>query len=733
MSEASAPGKSPPDKNLGGIVPPRLRADLTSTPRRYLGREYIIYKNPISFSFFRIPAVHAEAARRFDGAANLNALAEALSLDSNYWKALPRARALEELSALALQLSQAGLLQIRASGATDRARRLREIKSRRAFEILVSQMLFFRKSLYDPDRLLERLLPWVSWIYRKSVLIGLGVFVIFSLLAALWNLGAVATHGANFFTLSNLGLTWLLFIVVKILHEFGHGLTAKRFGAEVHEMGFMFILFTPYLFCNVSDVWRSGKAARISTGAAGLVVEMVLASSAFWLWLVTQPGLFNQICFNTMILCSISTLLFNGNPLMKFDGYYILSDAIEIPNLRAKSNSWVTGWAQRHLLGMTPSRAAAPNEASPFFGVYAVAAYFYGWIILFSISTLLFDMLKPYGLEFLSRTYVALFLFVSLGLPLYRLGRSVHGSANLRGVFLSRSRWIAGALAVLAAAAFILPWSENIRRSAALEHSRVAMVSASAPGFLTESFVSEGQAVVEGQILGRINNPDLETQIAAVRLEREALQVRLRALAADSGEQALLELPVAVRQMRELEEQLAGLEGKAASLELRAPCDGLVRTPRVEELTGRFFRAGQPVLEIGATGVPRLLIALDEQQARKLRLGLPVQAIFTGFPGEVFAGEISRLPVSAAPQFSADSMSNLLGGDFPSEAPGPGGRPIPATAYYEAEAVLQIPEDKLALLRARSAAIARIEVRRTNLAGWLRDRAYELINPEIRL
>ena len=727
------PAGVPASPSPASIVPPPLRGDLSSTARRYLGREYIIYKNPISLTFFRLPAAHAEAARQFNGATKLDDLARTLARTSRYWKALSQERAVEELSMLALQLSQAGLLKVRASGATERGRRLRELKSRRAFEIVVSQAMFFRKALCDPDRLLERLLPWVAWVYRPSILICFSVFVLFTLFAALWNINAVVAHGANFFTLSNLGLTWVLFIFVKILHEFGHGLTAKRFGAEVHEMGFMFILFTPYLFCNVSDVWRAGKGARIATGAAGLAVEMVLAASAFWLWLVTQPGLFNQMCYNTMVLCSVSTLLFNANPLMKFDGYYILSDYLEIPNLRAKSNAWVTGWAQRHLLGMAPARAAAPNEASPFFGVYAVAAYLYGWFILFSISALLFDMLKPYGLEFLSRTYVALFLFVSLGLPLYRLGRSVNGSALLREIFARRSRWVFAGVALCVVATFFLPWSESIRRSAALEHARVAAVSASAAGVLGEVFVSEGQNVTAGQVLARLRNPDLAAQLEAARLDREALQVRLRALAADSSEEARLGLPVATRQMRELEEQISGLKTKVASLELRSPFDGQVRTTRVGDLAGRFFFSGQPVLEVGAEGEPRLLIALDEQQARKLQPGQPVRAIFAGLPGEMFRGEVSSIPVSPAPRFSADSMSNQLGGDFPSQTGHAGGHPVPSVAYYEAEAVLHIPPEKLSLLRARSAAKARIEVRRTSLAGWVRDRAYEMINPEIRL
>jgi multidrug resistance efflux pump len=382
---------------------------------------------------------------------------------------------------------------------------------------------------------------------------------------------------------------------------------------------------------------------------------------------------------------------------------------------------------------MAPVRAAAPNEASPFFGFYAVAAYLYGWFILFSISALLFDMLKPYGLEFLSRTYVALFLFVSLGLPLYRLGRSVHGSAQLRLVFAQRSRWALAAAVVLATAAFFVPWTESIRRSAALEHDRVAFVSASASGQLKEVFVAEGDVVVSGQLLGRIHNPDLEAQLAASKLDREALQVRLRALAAESSEEARLAVPVTRRQMNELEQQIAGLESKFTTLELRSPQSGTLRTPRTAELKGRFFAAGQPVFEVGATGTARLLIALDEQQARKLKLGQEVRVRFSGLPGEVFSGEISRVPVSPAPEFSADSLANLLGGDFPSEVAAAGARPVPTVPYYEAEAILNIPPGQLHLLRAGSTALARIEVRRTNLTGWLRDRAYEMVNPAIRL
>ncbi len=732
MSDPASTAAAPPDPS--GMVPPPLRADLVATKQPYLGRDYMIYKNPISLAFFRLPAAHAEAAAAFDGRTKLGELVAPLAASSRYWRALSRAQALAELSALAGQLGQAGLLRVRGADASARGQRLRALKKSRRFEMAVAHVLFFRKSLFDPDRLLARLLGKVGWIFRPGVLLAAAIFIAVSFLAALWNFDRLVAQGANFFTMSNLGLTWLLFICVKILHEFGHGLTAKHHGAEVHEMGFMFILFTPYLFCNVSDAWRAGKKARVATGAAGIVVELFIASAAVWLWLFTQEGLFHQICFNTIVLCSVSTLLFNGNPLMKFDGYYILSDVLEIPNLRAKSNAWVTGWAQKNLLGIRPKAVpAAAHETSALFGLYAVAAYCYGWFIMFSISVMIFDLLKPYGLEFLSRTYVLLFLCVSLALPLYRLGYSVKDTPEFRGALAQRGRLVLGAAALAVVTALFFPWTESIKRSAALEHERVVTVSASAPGFLGEVAVQEGQAVKEGQYLGRLVNRELESQLAALRLQRESLLVRWRALTAEAGEEARLSVPVMARQVREIDEEISGLQAKAASLELLAPRAGLVRTARPVELVGRYFAARQPVLEIGGGENPRVLIALDEQQARKLRPGQPVRVIFTGLPGEVFEGEVTAVPSAPAAGFSAPSLANLAGGDAPSE-PGPAvGSLKPSIAHFEAEAVVGIPPEKLAMLRAQSSGRARIEVRRTTLAVWLRDRLYEVVNPQVRL
>ena len=139
---------------------------------------------------------------------------------------------------------------------------------------------------------------------------------------------------SRFFSLNNIALIWVTTILIKSIHELGHGLTCKHFGGEVHEVGVMLLVFTPYFFVNVSDSWvMPDRNKRILISAAGIYVELVLASLATLLWAVVQPGALQQELWNIMVIASVSTLIFNANPLMRFDGYYIMTDWIEVPNL----------------------------------------------------------------------------------------------------------------------------------------------------------------------------------------------------------------------------------------------------------------------------------------------------------------------------------------------------------------------------------------------------------------
>lgn len=715
------------------VAPPPLRQDLLETKQTYLGRQYSVLKNPLGLTYYRLPKAHVVAARMFDGKRSIADIAGQLRGESNYWRAMPPRDAVAELASLAVQLAHGGLLQVKGVGATERSKKMRELKKSRVFEMSVAKMLFFRKSLVDPDYVLERLLPFFRWMFAPAVLVLASLLVFSALAMAVFQWEKVTVQGANFFTFDNLALTWLLFIVVKVFHEFGHAITCKHFGGEIHEMGFLFILFTPYLFCNVTDSWRAPKMQRIGVTAAGIGVELVIASIAAWVWFFTQPGLLHQMSFNTMVLCSISTILFNGNPLMKFDGYYILTDALEIPNLRAKSNAWVTAWAQYRLLGISSAKAKLQSpETGPVFGVYAVAAYIYQWFIMFSISIMIFNILEPFGLQFVSRTYVALFLFVSLALPLYRLGKSLQKTPEFRQQGLRRGLVVVGILAAAMGFLLFLPWKETIRRTVALEHSAVEVVSSGAGGILQEVNIRSAEKVAKGQVLGTLRNVELEGRLDDLTLQQEVMQVRLRELTSQDTEQARLQVPLLQNQAQELATEIQGLVRKVSTLQLRAPLDGVVRTNQPGKLKGLHFTPNQTVFEIGDATRLRVLIPLDEKQTRRVRPGQEVAVRFAAWNDEVFYGVVTAVPQTPETTLSTPGLSNLLGGDVPSQMR-EAGVFEPTSAYYEAEAVIELPPENASLLRPGATGRAAITIQKTTFGNWLREKFLDAIDPSIRL
>lgn len=730
MSVETAPTVNSP---MPGMVPAALRGDLIRREQTYLGRRYLVFKNPIGLSYYRLPLAHAEAAEKFDGTKTFAAVWAELRVANRYWKALPEERALGELYALAQQLASSGLLRVKGGSAVARAKQLKKFKQSRWFEISMGHVLYFRKSLFDPDGLLTTMVPWFRWAFTRTALVlTLALFAV-TLFAIFRHWDSIATQSVNFFTIENLALTWVIFFGVKIIHEFGHGVTCKRFGGEVHEMGFMFILFTPYLFCNVSDSWLADKRARIAVTSAGIFVELVIACAATWLWLVLQPGLLKQMCLNTMILCSVSTVLFNANPLLKFDGYYILTDLLEIPNLKQKSNTYVTQWAQRVFLGIRQARSRLMAfELNPLFGIYAVLSYLYGWFIVYNISLLMFDKLKPFGLEVLSRTYVGLFLFTSVALPIYRLARSVKNTENLRSAATTRLRWLGLIFLCLLGLMFVIPWQNTIKRMTVIEHLKVEPIAPLYPGFLRQLHVRDGEYVEAGQPIADLQNVDLELEKKDLELQIQLSEVKYRAaITSERADQQ--QLASAQKKMtEELREELKGVDARLAFLKLTAPRDGIIRTRDLANLSGRYFAKGQLICEIGEHGNLRAIIPLNEREAKRVHAGQKVVFRLLAEPQERIEGVISALPVSPLPHFTSPSLANLYGGDVPAEqdTQNPKAQIKPSLPHYEAEVSFVTTDPDL---RPGMVGKARIYTGWTTLGFWIIERMLDFLDPEFRL
>ena len=201
--------------------------------------------------------------------------------------------------------------------------------------------------------------------------------------------------------------------VAKILHELGHALTCKHFGGECREMGVMLLVFTPCLYCDVSDAWlMNNRWHRIAISGAGIFVELLLAAIASFVWWFSEPGVLNAVCMNMMIVCSINTVLFNGNPLLKYDGYYVLADLVEVPNLAARSRSCLLDGIIRLTCGVRfANPRTLPGRGDILLILYGAASFLYRWFVLVLILWSLHKLLRPIGMVAVAQAITAACLF----------------------------------------------------------------------------------------------------------------------------------------------------------------------------------------------------------------------------------------------------------------------------------------------------------------------------------
>ena len=379
---------------------------------------------------------------------------------------------------------------------------------------------------------------------------------------------------------------WIMFAgvlaVTKMLHEFGHGLSCKRLGGECHEIGFMMLVLTPCLYCNVSDSWRlPNKWHRAAIGAAGMYVEIFLATIATFIWWFVEPGWIQDLCLQIMLVSSVSTVLFNGNPLLRFDGYYILSDLLEIPNLYQKSTSALTTLLGRHWLGLEiPDDQLMPTNRPWAFALFTVSAFLYRWVILTSIIVFLTRWLEPYGLDSLGK---GIAIFAGFGLlfwPGYKLFRYMSVPGRMHQI--EKPRFAIGLLLflVVMGALLFIPFPHYLRCPLVMVPQQMETVYIQESGSLQELNVKTGDVVESWDVLAKLQNVDLDLALTAAQGEldaREAEQEVLLASGANANQVAALNrLAGLAADIRRAKKYVADLKERADALEIRSEIAGTV-------------------------------------------------------------------------------------------------------------------------------------------------------------
>jgi putative peptide zinc metalloprotease protein len=678
----------------------RTRADLLATPVESVGSTTWIVKDPLTLEHFQFSAEEYALLDWLREPATISDLQRLFQRKFSPQTITPQAiwDFLSRLHASGLVVSDS-----RGQGQELLARRGRERIRRWAFSW--SGLLGIRFRGVDPDAFLTAVHNSFRWLFSPMTALA-------ALAVVLWAVTLVIGHFDEFRNrlpeLSALvdwrNLPWLLLAIgtVKVLHELGHAFACKHFGGEVRELGFMLLVFAPCLYCDVSDAWRlPSKWKRIAVSSVGVMVELVLAAIATIVWWYAQPGIVQLLGLNVMIICTINTLLINGNPLMRYDGYYILSDLVEVPNLWQRSREALRHFRSNWLLGQpTVDDPLLPATQRPLLALYAIVSKVYMVFVMVAIVWGLAKTLAPHHLQNLAYA-------VGLTVLASALVGPVKSAVDLARNPVRRAEVRRGRLAFVAAAALAalvgilaIPVDYHVSAPLVLMPADAARVYATVEGTL-ENMLPAGAKVARGDTIGTLTN--MPTQLELARLDGEC---RLRQMRVDHLEklrggdpEANDQIPTAQMALADSKRRLDERRNEAERLTLKAPAEGIVipapRIPAVTATDNHLASWTGSLLDpeaLGAHVEPGTLICLvgDPQRltgvllvndidVKFLQPGQRARLRIDQLPGQVIEGEVievaRRETNTEETKTSRADLSPLLAGLI---APGKDG------AYYEA-------------------------------------------------
>jgi putative peptide zinc metalloprotease protein len=693
----------------------RMRSDLSARRHFYQGHPFFVVKEPVGLKYFRFQEEEYAILRMLDGRSSLEDIKE--QFEEEY---RPQKLTLPDLQQFIGTLHRSGLVIGDAPGQGRQLKKRRDDQVWKKRWAAMSNVFALRWRGIDPERLLNWLYKYTAWMFAPPVviaccLLGLSALLLLGIQFDVFRARLPAFH--EFFGPRNWIWLGLTLGIVKVLHEFGHGLSCKHFGGECHEMGFMLLVLTPCLYCNVSDSWMlPNKWRRAAIGAAGMYVELVLASVATFLWWFSEPGLLNHICLSVMFICSVSTVLFNGNPLLRFDGYYILADIVEIPNLRQKSTEVLRRWVFDWCLGLEqPEDPFLPRRNQLFMAMYTIAAVVYRWVIVLSIVMFLTQVFEPYGLKIIGQAIGLVGLFGLIVQPVWQLAKFFHVPGRMHEVKRHRVIATLAIIGALIAAVIYIPLPHYVRSALEVAPEGAASVFVDVPGKLDKVLVEPGQHVDAGQPLATLINIDLDLTIAELQGRRDEAQVQLTSLEQQQvyDLRASQQIPQVRETLAYLEQQLKEKDEQRKRLVLLAPQSGTVfppparparrdpngtlptwsDTPLNDRNKGAMLAPGDLFCRIGDPAKLEAVLVIDQTDIDLVREKLPVRIKLDSHAGTTYHStvvEIAKRELRATPT----SLSNQAGGELATRTDPTTGLQRPMSTSYQARAPLVELDDK---------------------------------------
>ncbi len=570
----------------------------------------------------------------------------------------------DEVIQLLGQLHAADVLQCDVPPDTAELFRRREEQERQVLLKKVFSIFAWQIPLFDPERLLDRLMPFARPFFGRAgfalwcVVVGLGA------LAAITHWRELSQDVLDRVLLpGNLLMMWLVFPVLKLFHEFGHACAVKSRGGEVHDMGVMILVLTPVPYVDASSAWAlRSKWQRFAVGGAGMMVELFIASIALFLWLAVEPGMFRALLYNILLIAGISTVLFNANPLLRFDGYYMLMDWLEIPNLRTRSTRYFVYLCEKYLFKRPEAEPpiSTPGERA-WFVAFGVSSFFYRILVIVAILILLGEQSLLLGMIFAGCASFAWVLAPAAKIVSYLCNSPT--LRRVRGRAMTASALVALGLPVLI---FGVPIPLRTSAQGVVWLPEEGFARAGADGFVVRIGATSGAWVKHGDLLIETSDLELLTEVKVLEARVQELEARHREQIV--GDRVKAEIMDEERKFAL--QNLARARERAAELAIKAKTEGEFVLPRAPDMPGRHVKKGEllaHVVNLDATIVRAIVSQQDIDLVRNLtrrvevrlaeRIAHPVKA------------SIKRIVPSASDQLPSAALGTR-GGGFAAVDPG---------------------------------------------------------------
>ena len=700
----------------------RTRNDLFIQESVFQGETCWIVKDPLAMKYFRLRKPEYLVLQQLRKDTNYQ------DLKTSLVRSFPEYTIrLESVQQLVVSLHKSGLLISNAGGQSAPLIKRRNKELQQKAMGLMSSIIALRLPGWDPETFLNWLYPKCRWMFSKWFTFVIGVTCLLALALVLSNFELFLSKlpdFQSFFAFDNILFMGAILVITKSLHELGHGLMCKHFGGECHEIGFMLLVLMPAMYCNTSDSWiMPNRWHRMAIGAAGMYVEIFLAAICTFVWWFTNPGWIHYLALNVMFLSSVSTIVFNANPLLRYDGYYILSDFLEIPNMAQKAKQSLLSKLRVWCLGMKPiNPRLLPERNQVAFALYSVSSFVYRWFVLLMIFWFITEIFEPYGLAAIGHVVVGISLFGMVVMPLYKMVKFFLHPGRNREVKKGRLYTSMALLSLLIAFVCFLPFDHYVWASFVVRPQNAQQIILNQPGRLQEQLVETGDMVFPGQSLAVLRNETLELEMKELEVQEARLENDLSAYNLETN----IHLDTASKisetqaELRNVQRQMELQRKQLDQLVLRAERAGRIFTPvnlvekpldddRLSSWTGTplatenrnaYLQANTMLGMIGTDGEMEAILCIDQSDIKLLHPGQRVVALCQPY-GEVFlTTELSLV--------SQDEMTNVPrelsqtnGGPIAVRMDPSSGNERPVMKMYEARAAFdtkQLDESGIQLL-----------------------------------